>query len=260
MKLEEYQQEQQKISRSLIAILMRILSPFQKRKLSPQDWDSLLHAMFPAVEDHRRQSAELGRKFYDSERTEHVGSVHNVDLEPYEFQWFAEAMNPVKSKMMQADTDESSLSAASLRAVKEVENGGRRTMMTAIRTDRSAKWWARVPYKETCAFCLMLCSRGAVYHSAETAGMKTDDTTAMQLVGSDAQEAMDKLMRRFHPGCDCKIVPVFNRKSWPGRAESQRLRKLWNEETKGYSGKDALNALRRALYEGQVDENNLAAA
>lgn len=40
---------------------------------------------------------------------------------------------------------------------------------------------------ETCAFCLMLASRGAVYHSRKTAGE----------------------WRHFHRGCDCKVVPSF---------------------------------------------------
>lgn len=45
--------------------------------------------------------------------------------------------------------------------------------------------WARVPTgAETCAFCLMLASRGFVYGSAETAGQ----------------------MRKFHGHCDCVAV------------------------------------------------------
>ena len=40
---------------------------------------------------------------------------------------------------------------------------------------------------ETCAFCLMLASRGAVCHSRKTAGE----------------------WRHFHRGCDCKVVPSF---------------------------------------------------
>ena len=48
--------------------------------------------------------------------------------------------------------------------------------------------FARVPTGfETCAFCLMLASRGAVYHSRKTAGE----------------------WGRFHRGCDCKVVPSF---------------------------------------------------
>ena len=53
--------------------------------------------------------------------------------------------------------------------------------------DRGAMF-ARVPTgTETCTFCLMLASRGAVYHTRKTAGE----------------------WRRFHRGCDCKVVPSF---------------------------------------------------
>ena len=48
--------------------------------------------------------------------------------------------------------------------------------------------FARVPTgTETCTFCLMLASRGAVYHTRKTAGE----------------------WRHFHRGCDCKVVPSF---------------------------------------------------
>ena len=40
---------------------------------------------------------------------------------------------------------------------------------------------------ETCTFCLMLASRGAVYHTRRTAGE----------------------FKSFHRGCDCKVVPGF---------------------------------------------------
>ena len=53
--------------------------------------------------------------------------------------------------------------------------------------DKGARF-ARVPAgAETCTFCLMLASRGAVYHSRKTAGE----------------------FKHFHRRCDCKIVPGF---------------------------------------------------
>ena len=53
--------------------------------------------------------------------------------------------------------------------------------------DKGARF-ARVPTGlETCAFCLMLASRGAVYHTRKTAGE----------------------FRHFHRRCDCKVVPGF---------------------------------------------------
>ena len=53
--------------------------------------------------------------------------------------------------------------------------------------DKGARF-ARVPAgAETCTFCLMLASRGAVYHSRKTAGE----------------------FKHFHRNCDCKVVPGF---------------------------------------------------
>lgn len=50
--------------------------------------------------------------------------------------------------------------------------------------------FARVPTGfETCAFCLMLASRGAVYHTRKSAGE----------------------WKHFRRGCDCKVVPSFER-------------------------------------------------
>lgn len=55
--------------------------------------------------------------------------------------------------------------------------------------DRARPRFARVPTgSETCPFCIMLASRGFVYHSARKAG------------------ALD----HYHPNCDCRIVPCFD--------------------------------------------------
>lgn len=56
-------------------------------------------------------------------------------------------------------------------------------------SNRETVWvrWARVPVGKTCAFCLMVASRGPVYRSAETAG------------------------REFHAKCDCQPVPSWDR-------------------------------------------------
>ena len=54
--------------------------------------------------------------------------------------------------------------------------------------DKGARF-ARIPTGfETCTFCLMLASRGAVYHTRKSAGE----------------------WKHFHRGCDCKVVPSFD--------------------------------------------------
>ena len=74
-----------------------------------------------------------------------------------------------------------------------LENGVRRslneTVLANARRDReSGVRFARVPTgSETCTFCVMLASRGAVYESRKTAGEYD----------------------HYHRRCDCKVVPGF---------------------------------------------------
>lgn len=105
-------------------------------------------------------------------------------------------------------------------------NGGRNTVERSGLADRELLGWARVCHsKRPCAFCRMLRSRGPQY-SKETGGFKA------------------------HDHCRCTAEPVYSTGSqWPDGAETDRS--LWDEVTRGYSGKDALNAFRRAVYAGR---------
>lgn len=71
-----------------------------------------------------------------------------------------------------------------------VQQQGRDTMTRNARSDPSRPRWMRVPHGRTCAFCLMLASRGPVYLSAQTAGA----------------------WNRYHDACDCQPMP-----HWPGQ-------------------------------------------
>lgn len=65
---------------------------------------------------------------------------------------------------------------------------GRNTVMFNNGRDPSTPRWARVPVGKTCAWCLMLASRGAVYRTAESAGQ----------------------YREFHSKCDCQATPSWD--------------------------------------------------
>lgn len=70
--------------------------------------------------------------------------------------------------------------------------------------DKGARF-ARVPTGfETCTFCLMLASRGAVYHTRKSAGE----------------------FKHFHRGCDCKVVPSFERDPYAEVVEGVKPREL----------------------------------
>lgn len=94
--------------------------------------------------------------------------------------------------------------------------------------------FARVPTGfETCTFCLMLASRGAVYHTRKTAGK----------------------FKHFHRRCDCKIVPGFGDDPDAELVEGVRpkeLHKLYKQfreidETEGLSAAEKDVLKRKAL-------------
>ncbi len=112
--------------------------------------------------------------------------------------------------------------------MRHVLAGGRDTIQRAIIADPEVIGWARVTDGDACAFCAMLASRGPAYLSEQTASR-----------GADGD--------RYHDGCSCEPAPVYT-SDQPLDEQSQRFRDLWRRTTGGYSGLDALNAYRRALY------------
>lgn len=124
--------------------------------------------------------------------------------------------------------------AAAGAASRHVLTGGRETQLTLVEADEVALGWARVTDGDPCSFCAVLASRGPAYKTKASAGFSA------------------------HDNCACTAEAVFARTAdWPGAA--REYQRLWYASTKGYSGKDALNAFRRA-YERQQREARRAAA
>lgn len=262
MELDQYVARQASIVRRVIRSILSIFLPFRAVPVDDYTWDSILQTIYPSVEQARRESAELAREFYDDLREiEYPGEDYDINLAPYEYEWFQEAMRPSRQSFRLIDTSLGEVTQAALRVAKEVENGGRRTILYAIQKDGKRPRWARVATgAETCGFCLMLVSRGPVYVTPNRAGAETGPD-ALDLLDEEGDAAITELMTRWHPGCDCKIVPVFDTQgNWPGKQDYLEAQKLWKEVTKGYSGRDALNAFRRAVESGKIDPADMAAA
>lgn len=112
----------------------------------------------------------------------------------------------------------------------------------AVAGDDSARvypiGWARVlTGASSCGFCVMLASRGPVYSSASHAGK------------SDGRD-------KFHSHCDCMVVPVYQRRDWPGRREYEELKAFYSDTIRDvklhpdrYQGKNAQAWLEQALRE-----------
>ena len=108
------------------------------------------------------------------------------------------------------------------------------TIIANVGRDRDkGAMFARVPTgAETCTFCLMLASRGAVYHTRKSAGE----------------------FKHFHRHCDCKVVPGFEDNPDAELVEGVKPRELYErykqfkeiDETEGLSAADK-DARKRAI-------------
>jgi hypothetical protein len=288
---QEYAAQQAVISAAIANYVLQFAQFFARPALAIAEWLKLLEFLFPEVLRQREESAALARVFYDSQRDEHHPELPRNDrlLENYEFSWFVENMEPTRKRLSQEDAPQDAVGALALRAVREVENGGRRQIIHAVQEDPAPKiirGWARVATgRETCAWCLMLISRGPTYHGADTTGLALDDTTSLAAFreASDLQTFFDNIeehMEEWHDGCDCKVVPVFKREAWPGEDAAKRALELWKDATRTaiaeedegkvhLSGKNkgkpltrnelAINALRRRMEDGDITNTEWAA-
>lgn len=292
MTYDEYLAAVAAVTAALAATVLAISAPYQVIALTRSDWLSFLAATYPYVESARREIADLSRTYYDSERANHVPPVRlplfdrepiigpngrpiriiddvlstalfyeqmNINLAPYSPDWYEEAMDAVVEDLIKAGTTENGVARVISLPVKEAENGGRRTAIWAVDDDPNVVGWARVQGGEdSCGFCAMLISRGPVYKKSKTAGLNAaSDTLAVELwrqaAASDDDSVLDELMNRWHPNCDCKVVPVFDRFNWPGRDQYLEMSKAWEDHAKGKTTEDRFNAFRRYIEGGKRD-------
>lgn len=122
-------------------------------------------------------------------------------------------------------------------ADRYLHNGSRGAVTANVKKDKRAVGWQRLSSTgHPCAFCALLISRGPVYKSK----------------GSAAFEA--------HDSDHCFAEPFFTDQVQEAPIASE-YRNLYREATKNTSGKDSLNAFRRAyqhkympdLYKSQED-------
>ncbi|AEO94455.1 capsid maturation protease [Mycobacterium phage Ajay] len=290
MSPEEYAAAQLLISAAVVRHVRNVAGFFAQPALTMFDWLRLLDLLFPEIQRRRTEASVLARRFYDSQRAQHHPDLPRNDrpLEGTTFEKFVENMDPARERMQQADTRGDALTHLTLRAVREVENAGRQQIIHAVENDpepRVLRGWARVATgRETCAWCLMLISRGPTYVRAETAGLDLDTEHALELFENNDLETyfadISGEIKQWHTGCDCKVIPVFRNEDWFGKEAADRALDLWGDATKEAialedkglvhkSGKNkgqpftrnelAINALRRRLERGEISAQQYAA-
>lgn len=119
-----------------------------------------------------------------------------------------------------------------------------------INDDDLAIGWLRVTGSSPCSFCAMLASRGVqwMYKSKESALLtpRLGNSSENRRARAAADKGADIAFHKTHPNCQCSVMPVFN----DSPIKSQRDKYFednWGKATKGFSGRDALNAWRRWL-------------
>ena len=320
---EQYAALQATITAGVVNYVAGFGKFFLSIPLTPKDWLGLLQLLWPAVKQGRDESAELARTFYDQQRDLWHPEVPNIarELEQYEFSWFVQDMEPARKAVSRAEAPPQALEALQLQVQRSVENGGRRQIIHTVQADfqldevpqpdepaeqkvgldvfwdeidkqiavakspslvrggGAVRGWARVATgAETCSWCLMLVSRGPVYESARKAGLNADDPDILT-----ADDAVNAAMNEWHPGCDCKVVPVFHETKWVGAEAADRALQFWikagkratkeleaNPDKKYYSFKErrwkkttdnreTINQLRQMIESGEIKSSDWAA-
>ncbi|MFE3461362.1 hypothetical protein ACFXKD_27780 [Nocardiopsis aegyptia] len=215
---EEYQRRRATASLGLLGAL-RPLARLLRPRPSRAEWDAWVQAAYPAVYQSRLEHWQLAQAFYREERQRATGLAGPVDFPRRNYP--PEALNAGLTQMVRPRLDaleeDDPVPTVLVEEVLEVADrhaaaGGREAMVDAARHDPEALGYARIAVgAETCAFCLMLVSRGPVYKS-ESAALLRDGTG-----------------EPYHDRCDCIAVPVFDRASWPGRDEYLEMEAAWAE-------------------------------
>jgi hypothetical protein len=274
---EQYAAAQALITAKATGYVASITQFFLGQALNPRAWLKFLELLFPQVQQARFDSARLARAFNDSQRKAAYPDLPRQDrnIEAYDFRQFITEMEPARVRMSMPESPPDAKVSMQLLVARTVETGGRRQIIKAVEDDTDLEeklldagpadsveynlsgtekvtgggpvlGWARIATgKETCAWCLMLVSRGPVYSSAIKAGLKLDDIDAADVYAMDDPE-MRTMMDEWHPGCDCKVIPVYDYNNWAGRYESERALVLWNK-----ASKEARRTLSRYQEEGR---------
>lgn len=156
--------------------------------------EAMLESMYGLVSDYGDAAAVESLGWYLSLRAESVGL--DDGFQPALPDQMPEDVVNASTRwalgelMRGEDLDKAlkSLNGVLDRLVKKL---GRESIVHAADSDPKKPRWARVPHGQTCAWCLMLASRGWVYLDAQSAGAA----------------------RQWHADCDCQIVPAWGKKT-----------------------------------------------
>lgn len=232
-----YQAQQRVVSSSLIQDIVRLLKLLFNVGQPEATWPAAQAAIVGMVLASRQRSASIAGPYYQQLRTAAgvSGSIIPAsprDLEPERLTQALDSagMAVMRQSLRLGATPEKArdrmavtLSGTASRLALE---GGRDVMEATSHDDEDALGWVRVGDGDSCAWCAMLISRGAVFASGKTAG--------------DVRYGGAK----YHDHDGCQAVPIFDADS-PLLHKSDAMYALWKQITAGHGGEDARKVWRR---------------
>lgn len=162
--------------------------------------------------------ATLGAEFYDAVREyatgQRLGAVASSGRKPEATE---RAVRGIVQRGVDGDVDGMQADLLS-RVDYEAKRGIGDTMYANGERDPKRPRFARVPTgAETCAFCMMLASRGFVYRSRKSAGADGG---------------------HYHAHCNCRIVPEFGAESGVEGYDPDEWYQRWLDSKKPAGGQD----------------------
>jgi hypothetical protein len=129
---------------------------------------------------------------------------------------------------------------------------GRETIARSVDFDPSNVRWARVPSgSKTCAFCLMLASRGAEYRSRSTAGRVQAGSGGARGwmppgYGRQATRNPRPVGEKYHADCNCVPTPIWAGQPYPSGYDPDALYERYNQAAAA-AGSSSPNAILSEL-------------
>lgn len=223
MDLQQYRSAQDLESRTLLQQLLLVLAALAGRPVTEQQVSTFALALYPVVSASRLRSFNLARALITSLNPK----APRVPVPEYRPEFLAKTLGRYLVGTEDPNKAQRSIIQTAAAVVRHTEQAGREGMISMVQADDNALGWARVARGgHTCAFCLLLVSRGPVYKSEATGAFES------------------------HPACDCIAVPVYDKGNWPGRQQWLAAERLYKQATAGEV--DKLNAFRRAVTAGDV--------
>lgn len=181
------------------------------------------HPLVNLVKDATDSSSVLGRVLNNDEK---LASSFHAMVEDWRNDIVSTTGGVLRVGRYDLDEFEREIREKQLRSLYEAELflGLRDTIpeITGEDVERQAVFWARIPVGSyTCGFCLMLCSRGAVYRKDTALSAKNRVKKGLTpFVGRWGDNA-------YHENCDCMMVPVYSWDDYAGKDLVDGARVLW---------------------------------